>query len=104
MLVTGFHKYTLPKDLKFLFIYLQVCKKYGLDKPSESNQPNAWEFLISEKYGLVWCNVFKAASSTWFYNFNLLAGFSEKELLQAKDTPIHLARKRYSRCVMQGHM
>ncbi|XP_071547882.1 carbohydrate sulfotransferase 11-like [Panulirus ornatus] len=75
----------------------EACNKYGLDKPSETNKPNAWEFLISEKYGLVWCNVFKAASSTWFYNFNILAGFSEKELLQAKDTPIHLARKRYNR-------
>ncbi|KAK8727478.1 hypothetical protein OTU49_009574 [Cherax quadricarinatus] len=75
----------------------EVCRKYGLDKPSETYQPNAWEFLINEKFGLIWCNVFKAASSTWFYNFNLLAGFSETELLQSKDTPIQLARKRYSR-------
>nr|XP_045594048.1 carbohydrate sulfotransferase 11-like isoform X2 [Procambarus clarkii] len=75
----------------------EVCRKYGLDKPSETYQPNAWEFLINEKYGLVWCNIFKAASSTWFYNFNLLAGFSETELLHSKDTPIQLARKRYAR-------
>ncbi|XP_042218724.1 carbohydrate sulfotransferase 11-like isoform X2 [Homarus americanus] len=75
----------------------EVCKKYGLDEPSETYQPNAWEFLINEKYGLIWCNIFKAASSTWFYNFNLLAGFSETELLHAKDTPIQLARKRYAR-------
>ncbi|XP_069971152.1 carbohydrate sulfotransferase 11 [Penaeus vannamei] len=75
----------------------EVCKKYELDRPSENYQPNAWEFLVNEEYGLVWCNVFKAASSTWFYNFNLLAGFSETELLHAKDTPIQLARKKYPR-------
>ncbi|XP_068230810.1 carbohydrate sulfotransferase 11-like isoform X2 [Palaemon carinicauda] len=75
----------------------KVCKKYGLDKPTKTYQPNAWEFLINAKYGLVWCNVFKAASSTWFYNFNLLAGFTEQELLHAKETPIQLARKRYAR-------
>lgn len=75
----------------------EVCKKYGLDKPSETYQPNAWEYLVNAKHGLVWCNVFKAASSTWFYNFNLLAGYTEQELLHAKDTPIQLARKRYAR-------
>ncbi|XP_066942973.1 carbohydrate sulfotransferase 8-like isoform X1 [Macrobrachium rosenbergii] len=75
----------------------KVCKKYGLNKPTKTYQPNAWEFLINAKFGLVWCNVFKAASSTWFYNFNLLAGFTEQELLHAKETPIQLARKRYAR-------
>ena len=43
-----------------------------------------WEYLINEKYNLIWCNVFKAASSTWFWNFNLLAGYSEDELLSSK--------------------
>lgn len=79
----------------------QTCKKYGLDKSSETYQPNAWEFLINKKHNLVWCNVFKAASSTWFYNFNLLAGYSEYELLHTKESPVNLARKRYDRCVKQ---
>lgn len=75
----------------------ETCKKYGLDKASKAYQPNAWEFLINKEHNLVWCNVFKAASSTWFYNFNLLAGYSEYELLHTKESPVTLARKRYSR-------
>lgn len=34
--------------------------------------PNAWEFFISPGHGIAWCNVFKAASSTWMYYFNIL--------------------------------
>jgi len=34
--------------------------------------PNAWEFFISPGHGLAWCNVFKAASTTWMYYFNIL--------------------------------
>lgn len=37
--------------------------------------PNAWEFFISPGHGLTWCNVFKAASSTWMYYFNILGRF-----------------------------
>ncbi|KAK4311224.1 hypothetical protein Pmani_017258, partial [Petrolisthes manimaculis] len=75
----------------------ETCRKYGLDKLTSTNQPNAWEFLINKQHGLAWCNVFKAASSTWIYNFNLLAGYTETELMQAKEAPINLARKRYPR-------
>lgn len=34
--------------------------------------PNAWEFFISPGHGIAWCNIFKAASSTWMYYFNIL--------------------------------
>ena len=34
--------------------------------------PNAWEFFISPGHGLAWCNIFKAASTTWMYFFNIL--------------------------------
>lgn len=34
--------------------------------------PNAWEFFISPGHGITWCNIFKAASSTWMYYFNIL--------------------------------
>lgn len=37
--------------------------------------PNAWEFFISSGHSLTWCNVFKAASSTWMYYFNILGKF-----------------------------
>lgn len=54
----------------------EACAKYGLDKEGNDSlhQPNPWEFLINKKYHLVWCNIFKAASTSWMYNFNLLAG------------------------------
>lgn len=38
--------------------------------------PNAWEFFISPGHGLAWCNVFKAASTTWMYYFNILGEFN----------------------------
>jgi hypothetical protein len=47
----------------------EVCVARGLNMEGE---PNAWEFFIDSSHGLVWCNIFKAASSTWLHNFNLL--------------------------------
>jgi Sulfotransferase family len=47
----------------------EVCEATGLDR---DNEPNAWEFFIDHRHHLIWCNIFKAASSTWMYNFNLL--------------------------------
>ncbi|XP_045585007.2 carbohydrate sulfotransferase 11 isoform X1 [Procambarus clarkii] len=75
----------------------QMCSKEGLDQPTKDYQINAWEFLINREFGLVWCNVFKAASSTWLWNFNLLAGYTEKQLLKSNDSPIQLARRKYPR-------
>ena len=43
------------------------CRKYGLDerKNDSLHQPYAWEYLIAKHDGvnLVWCNIFKSASS-----------------------------------------
>ncbi|KAL1448861.1 hypothetical protein WDU94_000114 [Cyamophila willieti] len=52
------------------------CEKFGLSLPSNDSlhRANPWEFLINKQYRLVWCNVFKAASSSWLFNFNVLAG------------------------------
>lgn len=47
----------------------QVCADKGLGL---KGQANAWEFFVDSQHHLVWCNIFKAASSTWMYNFNLL--------------------------------
>ncbi|XP_025830159.1 uncharacterized protein LOC108735425 isoform X1 [Agrilus planipennis] len=54
----------------------KMCKLLGLNKVGNDSlhEPNPWEFLINRKHHLVWCNVFKAASSSWMYNFNVLAG------------------------------
>lgn len=61
------------------------------------HKPNPWEFLISKKHHLVWCNVFKAASTSWMYNFNLLAGYSPQFLKKSQIVPLTLARKKYPR-------
>jgi Sulfotransferase family len=50
--------------------------------------PNAWEFFISPGHGLAWCNVFKAASTTWMYYFNLL-GESPHQLWFHAANPTH---------------
>lgn len=61
------------------------------------HKPNPWEFLINKEHHLVWCNVFKAASTSWMYNFNLLAGYSPQFLKKTNGVPLSLARKRYPR-------
>lgn len=47
----------------------RMCSKYEF---IDRYPPNAWEFFISPGHGIAWCNVFKAASSTWMYYFNIL--------------------------------
>lgn len=47
----------------------KMCAKYDF---TDRYPPNAWEFFISPGHGIAWCNVFKAASSTWMYYFNIL--------------------------------
>lgn len=59
--------------------------------------PNAWEFFISSGHGITWCNVFKAASSTWMYYFNILGGYNIKFLQRTKTSPLELARNRFPR-------
>lgn len=45
-----------------------VCSKRSLYKQSINNK----EFFVDHTHSLVWCNIFKAASSSWLYNFNIL--------------------------------
>ncbi|KAJ9588170.1 hypothetical protein L9F63_018462 [Diploptera punctata] len=71
-----------------------VCVAHGLNKEGE---PNAWEFFIDSTHGLVWCNIFKAASSAWLYNFNLLGGYKEQYLRRSKKPPLVLARSHFPR-------
>lgn len=44
--------------------------------------PNAWEFFISPGHGLAWCNIFKAASTTWMYFFNILGKDINHSMIQ----------------------
>ncbi|KAE8750440.1 hypothetical protein FOCC_FOCC002734 [Frankliniella occidentalis] len=76
-----------------------ACARTGLDVPNNDSlhQANPWEFLINNQHHLVWCNVFKAASTSWMYNFNILAGYTPHFLKQSKVVPLQLARQRYPR-------
>ncbi|XP_050595411.1 carbohydrate sulfotransferase 11 [Bombus affinis] len=77
----------------------EKCAEEGLDGPGNDSlhRPNAWEFLVNREYHLIWCNVFKAASTSWMYNFNLLAGYSPQFLKASKAVPVSLARQKYPR-------
>lgn len=50
-------------------VLAEACARHGW---VGQRTPNAWEFFLSPGHGLAWCNVFKAASSTWLYYFNIL--------------------------------
>lgn len=55
-------------DMKERKNQMQIaCTHHGLDKPGEDplHQPNPWEYFIAETkdMNIVWCNVFKSASS-----------------------------------------
>lgn len=77
----------------------QKCSEFGLDirRNDSLHKPNSWEFLVNKRYHLVWCNVFKAASTSWMYNFNVLAGYKPEFLRKSNMVPLELARKRYER-------
>lgn len=77
----------------------EVCKKFGLDTARNDtiHQVNPWEYLINQKYKLVWCNIFKSASTSWMYVFNILAGYDPKFLQKTKAVPLQLARDKYPR-------
>ncbi|XP_055295890.1 carbohydrate sulfotransferase 11 isoform X2 [Sitodiplosis mosellana] len=72
----------------------KTCTKYDM---VDRYPPNAWEFFISSGHGIAWCNVFKAASSTWMYYFNILGGYDVQFLQRTKASPLELARKRFPR-------
>lgn len=61
------------------------------------HRPNPWEFLINKKHKIIWCNVFKAASSSWMYNFAYMAGASETVLRNPKSILLNVARAKYPR-------
>ena len=44
----------------------QECSKFGLNVPSSDNVYQPGEYLISREHRLVWCNVFKSASTRYY--------------------------------------
>lgn len=81
----------------------EKCSDNRLDVPGNEFFPkaNPWEFLVNRKYHLIWCNVFKAASSSWMYNFNVLAGYTPEFLKKTSEVPLVLARRKYPRVTLE---
>ncbi|CAG9764283.1 unnamed protein product [Ceutorhynchus assimilis] len=82
----------------------KACHILGLDKNGNDSlhRPNSWEYLVDQKHRLVWCNVFKAASTSWMYNFNILAGYSPYFLRKSRTPPLTLARQKYGRPTLES--
>ncbi|XP_018324385.1 carbohydrate sulfotransferase 11-like [Agrilus planipennis] len=73
-----------------------TCKNW--EKQIEINfKPKASEYLINNRYKLVYCKIFKAASSSWLYNFNLMAGYNTSYINEFITDPMGLIRKKYFR-------
>ncbi|XP_059048323.1 carbohydrate sulfotransferase 11 [Achroia grisella] len=70
-----------------------VCRKRTI----KSKSINSKEFFVDHAHNLVWCNIFKAASSSWLYKFNILGGYEKKFLARTRQTPLMLARKKFPR-------
>ena len=77
----------------------EACHQEGLDELGYDalHQVNPWEYFINKKHKLVWCNVFKSASTSWMYIFNVLAGYSPQYLEKTRAVPLQLARNKYPR-------
>ena len=76
-----------------------ACHQEGLDQAGHDSlhQVNPWEYFINKEHKLVWCNVFKSASTSWMYIFNVLAGYSPQYLEKTRAVPLQLARNKYPR-------
>ncbi|KAL4708385.1 hypothetical protein ACJJTC_019621 [Scirpophaga incertulas] len=70
-----------------------VCRLRNLPVDIVNNK----EFFVDHVHNLVWCNIFKAASSYWLYKFNILGGYERKFLARTRQTPLMLARKKFPR-------
>ncbi|XP_015109681.1 carbohydrate sulfotransferase 11 [Diachasma alloeum] len=78
----------------------QKCRELGLmGRGKNVPQLNAQEFFINYDYHVIYCSVFKAASTSWLYNMNLLAGVPAEDLRKSLESisPVKMARKKYAR-------
>ena len=76
-----------------------ACHAHGLDVQGDDplHQVYSWEYFINWEHSFVWCNVFKSASTSWMYVFNVLAGYPKSFLKKTQRIPLTLARDKYPR-------
>lgn len=75
----------------------QICSQEDRNKRTSSHQPNAWEFLIDEKNKIIYCPIFKAASSSWLQDFAFLGGGKKYLDMTKTKSPIEVSRKLFPR-------
>ncbi|XP_063993741.1 carbohydrate sulfotransferase 11-like isoform X2 [Diachasmimorpha longicaudata] len=77
----------------------QKCKELGLmGGRNYVPQSNPQNFIINYDYHVIYCSVFKAASTSWLYNMNLLAGIPADDLQNnLKISPMTMTREKYKR-------
>ncbi|XP_045616502.2 uncharacterized protein [Procambarus clarkii] len=79
----------------------EVCRKYGLGPNAVPGRPrlkhpptpNHEVFYIDRPDRLAWCPIYKAASTSWLYNFLRLASLSESYVHNTKEQVSHVARR-----------
>lgn len=80
----------------------EVCSKYGLGPHAPAGKkpavklpptPNYDVFYIDRHEELVWCPIYKAASTSWLYNFLKLGGVEEMYIENTKEQVSHMARR-----------
>ncbi|XP_068249877.1 carbohydrate sulfotransferase 13-like [Palaemon carinicauda] len=80
----------------------KVCAKHGIGPHARAGgkpvvrhppTPNYDVFYIDKREELAWCPVYKAASTSWLYNFIKLGGVEESEITTAKEQVSTIARR-----------
>jgi len=81
-----------------------ICQKYGAYKPRVNLTKQEWEdnkiwrqlkktsnhqFFVQKQYGLMWCKIPKAASTSWLHAFIKLANIPEDQIPKENDFGLH---------------
>lgn len=80
----------------------EVCARHGIGPHAPAGgkpimrhppTPNYDVFYIDKREELAWCPIYKAASTSWLYNFIKLGGVEESEVKNAKEQVSTIARR-----------
>ncbi|XP_049542502.1 carbohydrate sulfotransferase 11-like [Anopheles darlingi] len=86
-----FYGQSVEEILKQRITHLETACR-NLENGGQKNIQPAF-YLYSKNHSLLYCLVFKAGTSTWFYNFNSWAGYTDYEIMHVDN--LLLARKFY---------
>ncbi|RXG69416.1 Carbohydrate sulfotransferase 11 [Armadillidium vulgare] len=75
--------------LKFSNYVKKSCEENLNSGRIKKSSLNSWEFLINHEFKLVYCPIFKSASSTWIFYFLRMKGVRVHDLNVARNGPNH---------------